>query len=237
MDGRQPPHRRLLHGRGEDARDAAAVAAAGNDTRIVSIDVATGATTDVPAGPGVKFNPSVLVGGRVGYIRKDGDDAGIYYSERRHADRQGQVRAASWSPDGSRVVFHRRQAAPPTWWKNTWSRNAEFEMALTSIMPSFGRDGERFVVDRPAAGRSDPRIEHRDRHAWIERRESRLSGSDAQRAGTAVGAERREDHLCRRRVQCVLQRVQQPVSEARAIAPRAARRSRSSIPTAPGFAS
>src|SRR3954464_9165501 len=32
------------------------------DTRIVSIDVATGAATDVPAGPGTLFNPSVLPG-------------------------------------------------------------------------------------------------------------------------------------------------------------------------------
>jgi Tol biopolymer transport system component len=123
----------------------------GNDTRIVSIDVASGTTSDVPAGPGVKFNPSVLSANEIGYIRKDGD-AGIYYTSGARGPR-GQVRAASWSPDGSRVVFHRRQAAPTTWWKNTWSRNASFELALTSIMPSFGRDGSKFVVTgRPPAG-------------------------------------------------------------------------------------
>jgi len=124
----------------------------GNDTRIVSIDVASGTTTDVPAGPGVKFNPSVLSANEIGYIRKDGDDAGIYYTSSARGPR-GQVRAASWSPDGSRVVFHRRQAAPTTWWKNIWSRNPEFELALTSILPSFGRDGSKFVVTgRPPAG-------------------------------------------------------------------------------------
>jgi len=124
----------------------------GNDTRIVSIDVASGTTTDVPAGPGVKFNPSVLSANEIGYIRKDGDDAGIYYTSSARGPR-GQVRAASWSPDGSRVVFHRRQAAPTTWWKNIWSRNPEFELALTSILPSFGRDGNKFVVTgRPPAG-------------------------------------------------------------------------------------
>jgi len=124
----------------------------GNDTRIVSIDMASGTTTDVPAGPGVKFNPSVLSANEIGYIRKDGDDAGIYYTSSARGPR-GQVRAASWSPDGSRVVFHRRQAAPTTWWKNIWSRNPEFELALTSILPSFGRDGNKFVVTgRPPAG-------------------------------------------------------------------------------------
>ena len=136
----------------------------GNDTRIVSIDVATGATTDVPAGPGVKFNPSILSDTEIGYIRKDSDAAGIYYTNGTRGPK-GQVRAASWSPDGSRVVFHRRQAAPTDWWRSTWSRNPEYDLSLTSIMPSFSRDGGRFVVDRPAAGRSDFRIERRDRHS------------------------------------------------------------------------
>jgi TolB protein len=124
----------------------------GNDTRIVSIDVASGTTTDVPAGSGVKFNPSVLSATEIGYIRKDSDDAGIHYTSGARGPR-GQVRAASWSPDGSRVVFHRREVAPTTWWKNIRSLNAEFELALTSILPSFGRDGGRFVVTgRPPAG-------------------------------------------------------------------------------------
>ena len=129
-----------------------AVPLPGNDTRIVSIDVTTGAVTDVPAGPGVKFNPSILPDSEIGYLRKDSDDAGIYYTSGARGPR-GQVRAASWSPDGKRVVFHRRQVAPTTWWKSTWSRNPEFELALTSIMPSFGRDAARFVVaGRPPAG-------------------------------------------------------------------------------------
>ena len=51
------------------------------------------------------------------------------------------------------MVFHRRQVAPPTWWKNTWSRNPDYAFALTSIMPAFGRDPNRFVVTgRPPAG-------------------------------------------------------------------------------------
>src|SRR5205807_4113610 len=41
------------------------------DTRIVSIDIAAATSTDLPVGHGVNFNPSVLRGDRVGYIRKD----------------------------------------------------------------------------------------------------------------------------------------------------------------------
>ncbi len=64
----------------------------GNDTRLVSIptttsdtttDTTTGTSTDLPAGPGVKINPSPLPGNEIGYIRKDTAEAGIYYSSGR----------------------------------------------------------------------------------------------------------------------------------------------------------
>src|SRR2546421_140139 len=42
------------------------------DTRIVAIDVATGAATSLASGPGVKFNPSLVARGELAYIRKDG---------------------------------------------------------------------------------------------------------------------------------------------------------------------
>jgi Tol biopolymer transport system component len=124
----------------------------GNDTRLVSIDIATGATTDVPAGPGVKFNPTFVSGNEIAYIRKDTSEDGIYYSRGGRGPR-GPVRAASWSPDGTRVVFHRRMQAPPVTWKRIWSRNPDFELTLTGILPSFSPRGDRFVMTgRPAAG-------------------------------------------------------------------------------------
>ena len=195
MDGRQPPHRRLLHGRAEDARDAARRAAAGQ-RHAHRVHRCRDRRDHRRAGRTWREVQSVdpLRRTRSATSARTATTAGIYYTSGARGP-QGQVRAASWSPDGSRVVFHRRQVAPTTWWKSTWSRNPEFELSLTSIMPSFGRDGGRFVVDRPAAGRIDFRIEHRDRHAWIERRESRVSGHEAQRAGAAMGAERRENHL------------------------------------------
>lgn len=126
---------------------------AGNDTRLVLIEVATGKTTDVAAGPGVKFDPS-FVGNTIGYIRKDNEGAGsgVYYVDGRSGPK-GDIRAASWSPDGSRVVFHRRMTAPPTTWHKTFSRLPGYELTLTGILPSFNPSGDRFVmVARPTNG-------------------------------------------------------------------------------------
>ncbi|MBZ5559524.1 MAG: hypothetical protein LAO77_19810 [Acidobacteriia bacterium] len=122
------------------------------NTRLVSIDVATGASTEVPAGPGVKFNPSFLPGNEIGYVRKDTDSAGIYYTSGKTGPK-GDVRAAAWSPDGKRVAFHKRLSAPPTAWLKTFSRNPQYELTLTGILPSFNATGDRFVTSgRPAAG-------------------------------------------------------------------------------------
>ena len=85
------------------------------DTRIVSVDIASGAMTDLPAGPGVKFNPSLLRDDVVGYIRRDGDERGIHYSNGTRGP-AGEIRAAAWSPDGKRVVFHKRVDVPRKPW-------------------------------------------------------------------------------------------------------------------------
>ncbi len=124
----------------------------GNDTRLVSIDVATGTSSELPAGAGVKINPSPLPGNDIGYVRKDtaGSGAGLYYTSGKRGPK-GDVRAASWSPDGSRVVFHKRLSAPPTTWRRTFSRNPDYDLTLTSILPSFNPAGDRFVtIGRPS---------------------------------------------------------------------------------------
>ncbi len=121
------------------------------DTRLVSIDIATGAMSDIQAGPGAKFNPSFLPGDAVGYVRKDLPDAGIYYTGGRKGPK-GDVRAAAWSPDGKRIAFHRRLAAPPTNWLKTFSRNPQFDLTLSGILPSFNATGDKFVITgRPVA--------------------------------------------------------------------------------------
>ncbi len=125
----------------------------GNDTRLVSIDIATGVESDVPAGPGVKMNPSPLGNDEIGYIRKDraGDGAGIYYSSGGRGP-QGDLRAASWSPDGSRVVYHKRLTVAPPAWKKMWSRNPKYDLTLTGILPAFDPSGEHFVCTTRPTG-------------------------------------------------------------------------------------
>jgi TolB protein len=128
---------------------------AGNDTRLASFDIASGAATDVASGPGVKFNPS-MVGSTVAYIRKDNagaNAAGIYYADGRRGP-IGDVRSASWSPDGTRVVFHKRMTAPRQTFTKIWSRQPGYELTLSgNILPSFTRSGDRVVTTgRPAPG-------------------------------------------------------------------------------------
>jgi TolB protein len=126
----------------------------GNDTRLVTIDVKTGTASPVDAGPGVKFNPSFAGGTRVAYLRKDtaGDGAGIYYAGGSRGPK-GDVRAASWSPDGSRVVFHKRVPANYPTWKKSFSRHPGYELTMTGILPSFSPSGDRFVTTgRPVPG-------------------------------------------------------------------------------------
>jgi Tol biopolymer transport system component len=125
--------------------DRRAVPEHADDTRLVSIDVATGAASDVPAGPGVKFNPSFLPADNVGYVRKDAADPGIFYSNGMRGPK-GQIRTASWSPDGTRVVFHRKVAFTRKPWVKTFSRNPGYELTLTAMQPSFHPSGDRFAT-------------------------------------------------------------------------------------------
>jgi len=120
----------------------------GHDTRLVSIDIATGAATELPAGAGVKFNPSYVAGHEIGYIRKDTDEAGIQYSDGSRGPK-GPIRTAAWSPDGARVVFHKRVTFTRRPWVRTWSRNPEFDLTLTSGQPAFSPIGDRFASVAP----------------------------------------------------------------------------------------
>jgi TolB protein len=152
----------------------------GSESRLVSIDMTTGALTDVPAGPGVKMNPFPLPGNNLGYIRKDSADAGIYYSSSSRGPR-GAIRAAAWSPDGRHVVFHRRSTPtlPPL--VKMFSRNPNYELNLSGMLPAFSPSGKQYLtvarvpdakvaalkVNTPETGRSEVLYQDKKRNAFV----------------------------------------------------------------------
>ena len=119
------------------------------DTRIVSVDIASGAMTDIPVAPGINLNPVALGKNLIAYIRRDGNDRGVQYSNGKRGP-AGEIRAASWSPNGEQIVFHKRLTAPRKPWVKTFSRNPEYELFLVAGGPSFSPDGERFAFVGPA---------------------------------------------------------------------------------------
>lgn len=119
------------------------------DTRIVSINIATGTSSDLPVGHGISFNPSPLSETMIGFVRKDGAERGIHYSDGRRGP-SGDIRAASWAPDGKRVVFHKRMTFQRKPWVKTFSRDSRYDLALVGHIPSFSPAGDHYAFVSPA---------------------------------------------------------------------------------------
>src|SRR6476620_8026574 len=92
----------------------------GGATRVVTIDVATARVTAAAAGPGVKIAPAFIAGNDIACVRKD-KPAGIQYVSGKTGP-QGQLLGAAWSPDGSRVAFHKVLTPGAVYGKPMWSR-------------------------------------------------------------------------------------------------------------------
>src|SRR5262249_32620768 len=104
-----------------------------------------GVVSDLPSGPGVKMAPA-FVGNDVGYIRKD-KPAGIAYASGKSGP-QGRVRGAAWSPDGRRVVYHKRldRSTPDTSiGSKMWTRLPSYDLRLGGMQPSFDPSGMRYA--------------------------------------------------------------------------------------------
>jgi TolB protein len=124
---------------------------AAGETRLVSIDTATGAIEKVDAGPGVKLSPTMLRSGEIAYIRKDTGAPGVFYGNGKPGP-AGAIRSPSWSPDGARVVYHKILSTEARDWEKTWSRDAKYDLIFTRWLPAFDPSGERFVATRSSNG-------------------------------------------------------------------------------------
>ena len=116
------------------------------NTTLVSIDVSTLEQTTIAAAPGIKSFPAVLNDGEIAYVRKDGDGRGISYNSSGKAGPLGMVRSPSWSPDGTRVVYHKLLDLKVPSWQKAWSRSPGYDLATTYTFPAFDPSGKRLIA-------------------------------------------------------------------------------------------
>ena len=128
--------------------------AEGGETAITRIDIATSKAEQVDAGPGVKLFPAVLPSGEIAFLRADSQVQGVFYSTGK-AGPAGNVRWPAWSQDGARVVYAREVSPPPGAPRKLWSKNPEYELFSTGILPAYDPNGERYVATAVAANRHD----------------------------------------------------------------------------------
>lgn len=110
-------------------------------SQIVSVDVITGARTELTAGPGLKVAPQ-FVHNEVAYLTKAGDHAGLAFTKRGFGA-AGSMRNPVWSPDGNRVVYQKLDSALRPQNQPLFSKNAqEFEFASSNLFPAFSPSGK-----------------------------------------------------------------------------------------------
>jgi Tol biopolymer transport system component len=103
------------------------------EDNLQKIDLATGAASVVPAGPGVKEAPFPLASGDIGFLRRDKPKEGLFYAGGNAGPAGADIRFPSWSPDGKQVVYSRFKSLSQPNPAHMWSRNA----SLTFTAPPF----------------------------------------------------------------------------------------------------
>ena len=133
------------------------------DSRIVSVDIATGARTEHAAGRGLKLSPQFVGPDRVGYLGKSGPSARLMFSPGASGV-AGDIGNPAWSPDGRRVVYQQGPIAtipaPRSPGEVLASRDPDYELVYASGFPAVSPDGRHLVVsERTGRGRPDDRTQ------------------------------------------------------------------------------
>ena len=131
------------------------------ESRIVSVDVATGARAEHSSGPGLKLSPQFLDSKRIGYLAKSGASAALAFSSG-GTGTSGDISNPAWSNDGRQVVYHsgsietipaaRRPGGSLS------GRHPEYDLRFASGFPAVSPDGRQIAVsERTGRGNPDDR--------------------------------------------------------------------------------
>lgn len=116
------------------------------EDQLMKIDISSGQATPIAAGPGVKLQPAVLPSGKIAYVRFDKTAKGVFYSMGTPGPEGENLRTPSWSPDGRQVVYSRLVFKPRSLVVKQWSRNKNFDLYSTALLPDYDRSGKELAV-------------------------------------------------------------------------------------------
>ena len=131
------------------------------ESRIIAVDVATGARVELASGPGLKLSPQFLDANRIGYLAKSGTTAALTFTSGEKGS-VGDIGNPSWSRDGRRVVYHRgpietiQAARKPG--GTLYSGDPQYDLRFASGFPAVSPDGRQLAVsERTGRGTPDDR--------------------------------------------------------------------------------